>query len=82
MMACGDCKHFEPQRNELTGRPMPSYPGRCTYPVQWPEVPDSYLQVWGRLNVPSPLPVWRHSCKSCKMFEKKGRNPKKSGELF
>lgn len=73
-MACGDCKHFERQKNPDTGRVLPSQPGACKYPVKWPTLPGAYYGWRGNLNWPTPSGVWPGSCDKCQMWEPKKKN--------
>ena len=74
-MRCGDCKHYQPARNPETNRPLPSQYGECAYPVEWPNLPKSFLPdwraVWGserRVQYPPRRPVWKDNKEPCEMF--------------
>jgi len=72
---CGDCKHYERARNPETNRPLPSQKGNCVYPVEWPNLPKSFLpdrwSHFGRRTVQFPLRryVWKDDNEPCNMFE-------------
>lgn len=57
---CGTCRHYQPTRNPDTGRVLPSQAGKCTYPVEWPELPICFrAQAWGNEpRWPSRNEVW------------------------
>lgn len=67
---CGICKYFEPTRNPETGRPMPSKPGKCTYKVSWPPLPQSYY-VGSVVPYPCKGEVYKFSGQKCLVFERK-----------
>lgn len=67
---CGICKYYEPERNPVTGRPMPSKPGLCTYQVRWPPLPQSYY-VGSVVQYPCKGVVYRFSGLNCLVFERK-----------
>ncbi len=75
---CGDCTHYSPKINEATNRPLPSKPGNCTYPVNWPTLPNSFIAVpWGPQYVamPTRFPVWPRDGHGCPVF-----NPAKAAK--
>ena len=74
-MKCGDCKHYDPARNPETGLQLPSQDGNCTYSVEWPELPKSYLpDRWDRYGsmrhiiYPQRRKVWKNDDENCAMF--------------
>lgn len=67
-MTCGNCKHYKPVRNEKTGRVLTSQPGRCAYPVPWPELPFAYRQIPFVPRFPMGSPVWPDDGGICKFW--------------
>ena len=88
-MHCGDCKHYEPARNPETNRPLPSQPGECTYPVEWPKLPKAFLpDPWTyygtrpRILFPQRRAVRKDNKESCEMFAAKAEKPKAADQMM
>ena len=71
MKTCNQCKHYRPAVNPETGRQLPSRPGKCDWPIPWPEEwPMAYK--WGRGVYPPPPQglIYNDSrCDHCETFE-------------
>jgi len=79
MTCCRDCNHFEFAINPETKRRFPSMPGRCKYPVPWPDRwPDVYR--WPGDNGPQrPYPAYPYpgrDASRCACFETNVKRPK------
>lgn len=74
-MTCKNCKYYEPERNPETGRPLPSKQGRCVYEVDWPDLPDCFMEeaLSGRSRIQYPYRrgMWPLQGEHCKTWEQK-----------
>lgn len=87
-MRCGDCKHFKPARNPETNRPLPSQEGNCTYPVEWPKLPKSFLpDRWAcraslrHVQFPERRLMWGVNEEQCACFEARPAKTKEAAQM-
>ena len=77
-MTCETCIYFEPLSDEV-GALIDLAPGKCTYVVTWPMVPQSYYPPWPWVDSKPSWPPRRKMYKTdgvrCVMYLKKKKNP-------
>ena len=85
MKTCRDCRHFVFTVNPETKRRLPSMPGRCIYPVPWPDKwPDVYRQTNGYRDPERPFaanPYPGRCADRCVCFEAVVDGGKRTGQM-